>query len=108
MFRREVERKQCSKIFLRDGVRELFEKNVIAYAHTANTSPHLTVIANFIPSMKNEISDIFVDILMACHDMGLIGGELFAIDGYKLMIDKIETRLEPRIVSGRWRGGIRS
>lgn len=65
-------------------IEEIAETNIIAKALTANTTPHFTVIADFISSMKNEISDIFVNVLLICHDMGLIGGELFAIDGCKL------------------------
>jgi hypothetical protein len=48
---------------------------------SANITPHFNVIANFILSIKAEISEIFVKVLIACHDMGLIGVELPDVDG---------------------------
>jgi transposase len=71
-------------VFTSRKMEHLCETNIIAKALSANTVPHFTVIADFISSMTKEISDIFVKVLMVCQDMGLIGGELFAIDGCKL------------------------
>jgi len=34
--------------------------------------------------MEDEITGIFLEILMVCQEMTLIGGEFFAIDGCKL------------------------
>ena len=65
-------------------IEQFAETNIVAKALTGNITPHFTVIADFISSMKTEISGIFVEVLMICGDMGLIGGELFAIDGCKL------------------------
>lgn len=59
-------------------------ENVMFMALSANTRPHYTTIANFISSMKDGIEPIFMDILMMCDKLGLIGKEMFAIDGCKI------------------------
>jgi transposase len=71
-------------IFSSRRIMELCETNIIAKALSADSVPHFTVIADFITSMREEIADIFLRILMVCQDMELIGGKLFAIDGCKL------------------------
>lgn len=58
--------------------------NVIAKSLSANSVPHFTVIADFVSSMKAEIYPIFLNILMVCSEMDLLGGGLFAMDGCKL------------------------
>ncbi|MBN2769200.1 MAG: IS1182 family transposase, partial [Spirochaetes bacterium] len=57
--------------------------NIIVKALSANTVPHFTSIADFVSSMKKEIYPVFLNILMVCDEMGLIGGEMFALDGCK-------------------------
>ena len=59
-------------------------ENVIFMALSADTQPHFTTIAQFISSMGEEIEPIFRDVLLYCDELGLIGKELFAIDGCKL------------------------
>jgi transposase len=71
-------------VFSSRKIEQFAETNIVAKALTGNITPHFTVIAEFISSMEMEVSDIFVNVLMVCEDMGLIGGELFAIDGCKL------------------------
>lgn len=71
-------------IFSSRRIMELCETNVVAKALSGDSVPHFTVIADFITSMREEISGIFLKVLMICQDMELIGGKLFAIDGCKL------------------------
>jgi transposase len=71
-------------IFSSRRIMELCETNIIAKALSGDSVPHFTVIADFITSMKEQISGIFLNILMVCQDMELIGGKMFAIDGCKL------------------------
>lgn len=71
-------------IFSSRRIMELCETNIIVKALSADSIPHFTVIADFITSMREEIGNIFLEILMVCQDMELIGGKLFAIDGVKL------------------------
>jgi len=53
-------------------------------ALSADTRPHFTTISEFISSMDQEIIDLFLEILLICDEMRLIGKEMFAVDGVKL------------------------
>ncbi|OCC16387.1 Mobile element protein [Dissulfuribacter thermophilus] len=53
-------------------------------ALSADTRPHFTTIANFISSLDQEVVQLFRDILLVCDEMGLVGKEMFALDGCKL------------------------
>ena len=46
--------------------------------------PHFTTIAKFVSSYSEEIEDVFDQVLLVCHEEGLLGNELFAIDGCKM------------------------
>jgi transposase len=59
-------------------------ENMVFRALSADTKPHFTTIANFISSMDKATILIFRDVLMYCDQMGLIGKEMFAIDGCKI------------------------
>ena len=59
-------------------------ENVVFMALSADTQPHFTTIADFISTLDKEIVHLFRDVLMVCDEMGLIGKEMFAIDGCKL------------------------
>src|SRR5687768_12696516 len=58
--------------------------HIIFIALAADTQPHFTTIADFVSSAGEEISVLFRNVLLTCDEMGLIGRELFAIDGCKL------------------------
>jgi transposase len=60
------------------------EENVIFMALSCDTKPHFTTIADFVAKMDKEVIHLFRDILLVCDDLGLIGKEMFAIDGCKL------------------------
>ncbi len=53
-------------------------------ALSANTRPHFTTIADFVARLDREMIHLFRDVLVVCDEMGLIGKEMFAIDGCKL------------------------
>jgi transposase len=59
-------------------------ENVIFMALSADTHPHFTTIADFISSISEQIIELFRDVLLICAKLGLIGKEMFAIDGCKL------------------------
>lgn len=59
-------------------------ENVLFMALAADSRPHYTTIANFVSSSSEEIAKLFHQVLLICDDMGLIGKEMFAIDGCKL------------------------
>lgn len=60
------------------------ETNVIFKALSCDTVPHFTTIASFVSSYPKQIEQLFEQILLVCHQQGLLGNELFAIDGCKL------------------------
>ena len=53
-------------------------------ALSADTRPHFTTIADFISSQNQETVKLFLEVLLICDEMGLIGKEMFAVDGCKL------------------------
>lgn len=48
------------------------------------TEPHFTTLAGFVSRCPGEIEQIFEQVLLVCHEQGLLGNELFAIDGCKM------------------------
>jgi len=70
-------------LFSRDIERQC-QENVMFMALSANTRPHFTTIAEFISTLSDGIEPIFLDVLMYCDKLGLIGKEMFAIDGCKI------------------------
>ncbi len=60
------------------------QENVIFMALSADTQPHFTTITDFISTSGQEIIHLFLEILLICDEMGLIGKEMFAVDGVKL------------------------
>lgn len=60
------------------------EENVVFIALSAGSKPHFTTIASFISSMDKEIISLFREVLLICDEMGLIGREMFAVDGCKM------------------------
>ena len=59
-------------------------ENIIFMALSADTQPHFTTIADFISSLDQETMQLFLEVLLICDEMDLIGKEMFAIDGCKL------------------------
>ena len=58
--------------------------NIIFKALSCDTEPHFTTLAGFVSRYPNEIEQIFEQVLLICHEQGLLGNELFAIDGCKM------------------------
>ena len=65
-------------------IERLCRENVVFMALSADSAPHFTTIADFIAGLEAEIVSIFRDVLLVCDEAGLIGRELFAVDGVKL------------------------
>ena len=59
-------------------------ENVVFMALSADTKPHFTTIADFISSQDQETVRLFLEVLLICDEMNLIGKEMFAVDGCKL------------------------
>jgi transposase len=60
------------------------EHNIIFKALSCDSVPHFTSIASFVSSYPDAIESIFEQVLMVCDRQGLLGNELFAIDGCKM------------------------
>ena len=60
------------------------EENVVFMALSADTRPHYTTIAEFISQMSEQIESVFTDVLSVCYTEGLIGKQMFAVDGCKI------------------------
>ncbi|MGH9418470.1 MAG: IS1182 family transposase [Thermoanaerobaculia bacterium] len=65
-------------------IERLCRENVLFMAISADSQPHFTTIAHFIATLDVEITTIFRDVLLVCDEAGLIGKEMFAVDGVKL------------------------
>jgi len=63
---------------------ELNENNIVAKALTGDMPVHFTTIADFISGNSEEFSKVFVKALIYCNELGLIGGDTYAIDGLRL------------------------
>ncbi len=58
--------------------------HVTFIALSGDSAPHFTTFAAFVSTLDGEIEPLFKEILLICDRMGLIGREMFAIDGVKL------------------------
>ena len=65
-------------------IARLCRQNIVFMALSADTTPHFTTIADFISTLEQQIVSIYRDVLLICDEAGLIGREMFAIDGVKL------------------------
>jgi|TARA_B110000116_G_scaffold32595_1_gene24800 transposase len=61
--------------------------NIIFKALSCDSVPHFTSIASFVSSYPKAIESVFEQILLVCDQQGLLGNELFAIDGCKMSSD---------------------
>ena len=58
--------------------------NVLFIALTGDASPHFTTIADFVSRSRDAIASVFAQVLVILGKEGLVGREMFAIDGVKL------------------------
>lgn len=58
--------------------------HVTVIALSGDTLPHFTTIAAFVSRLTDDIARVFTQVLYLCDRQGLIGREMFAIDGVKL------------------------
>ena len=66
--------------------------HVTFIALSADQAPHFTTIADFVSSVGDDIAKLFTQILAICDRQGLIGAEMFAIDGVKLPTNASKAR----------------
>ena len=59
-------------------------EQVTFIALSGDQAPHFTTIAGFVSHVGEHIAPLFAKVLYLCDQQGLIGREMFAIDGVKL------------------------
>ena len=59
-------------------------EHVTFIALCGDQAPHFTTLAAFIRELQDEIVNVFTQVLFLCDAQGLIGRQMFAIDGVKL------------------------
>ena len=59
-------------------------EHVTAIALCGDQAPHFTTIARFVSTLGDEIAPVFAAVVAICDRQGLIGRDMFVIDGVKL------------------------
>jgi transposase len=59
-------------------------ENVLFMAISGDSAPQFSTIARFIRELAPQIQALFTQVLLTCDAQGLIGRQMFAIDGVKL------------------------
>ena len=59
-------------------------ENVLFIAVSGDSQPHFTTLAAFVSERGDAVASLFAQVLLICDRQGLIGREMFAIDGVKL------------------------
>ena len=59
-------------------------ENILFIAVSGDSQPHFTTLAAFVSEMGDTVANLFAQVLLICDRQGLIGREMFAIDGVKL------------------------
>jgi len=59
-------------------------ENVLFIAISGDSQPHFTTLAAFVSTLGDSVAQLFAQVLLICDRQGLIGREMFAIDGVKL------------------------
>jgi transposase len=67
-------------------------QQVIFIALCGDSAPHFTTIAEFVSTRQADIAQVFASVLAICDQQGLIGREMFAIDGVKLPSNACKSR----------------
>jgi transposase len=65
-------------------IQRMCEEHIILKALSGDVVPHFTTIASFVSSNGEAIKKVFSQVLLHCSELGLIQGDIFAIDGCKL------------------------
>jgi transposase len=66
------------------GIARACAEHVTFIALSGDTRPHFTTIAHFVSTLGEDIAHVFAAVVAICDRQGLIGREMFAIDGVKL------------------------
>ena len=67
-------------------------ENILFIAVSGDSQPHFTTLAAFVSDMGDTVAKLFAQVLLICDRQGLIGREMFAIDGVKLPANASKAR----------------
>lgn len=70
-------------------------------ALSPDTQPHFATMAEFISISEEEVTELFRGILLIYNKMGLIGKEMFAMDGCKVAVQCLNGVERERIFKRR-------
>ena len=66
------------------GIERLCREHVTFIALSGDSAPHFTTLAAFVSGLGDDVARLFAQVLYLCDRQGLIGRQMFAIDGVKL------------------------
>jgi hypothetical protein len=66
------------------GIERACREHITFIALSGDSAPHYTTLAAFVSGLGDDIAKLFAQVLYLCDRQGLIGREMFAIDGVKL------------------------
>jgi hypothetical protein len=66
------------------GMEAACREVVLFMAISGDSAPHYSTLASFVSGLGEALVKVFAQVLTICERQGLIGRELFAIDGVKL------------------------
>ena len=66
------------------GIERACSQNVLFMAVSGDSQPSFSHIAKFVRELGEQIGPLFTQVLLTCDRLGLIGRQMFAIDGVKL------------------------
>jgi transposase len=74
------------------GIERACREHITFIALSGDSAPHFTTIAAFVSRLGDDIAKLFAQVLYLCDRQGLIGREMFAIDGVKLPANASKAR----------------
>lgn len=74
----------CHGIVSSRGIEAACRSNVQFMAISGDTQPHYSTLATFVSRLGEAVGKVFTQVLVICDRRGLIGRQMFAIDGVKL------------------------
>jgi len=66
------------------GIEAACRDNVLFMAISGDSAPYYSTLATFVSTLGEAVAKVFAQVLSICERQGLIGREMFAIDGVKL------------------------
>ena len=74
------------------GIERLCREHLTFIALSGDSAPHFTTLAAFVSGLGNDVAKLFAQVLHLCDRQGLIGRQMFAIDGVKLPSNASKTK----------------